>query len=630
MGEILNGKQGEFDLGKLYEESLDNSAKRSYGKYYTGDFIIDFILEKTTSDIDVVKNPFIKVLDPACGAGFFLLKAYDILKDKFKSKLPILKETYASKTYNIYKDGQSEVVRGYEYWVSDNLHYHILKNCIFGADIDEKALRLCSAALNAKEQNGGVFDLNILYCDSLVRWDEDYEHKQIMDELAEYKLIYTIRNARREEISYLTGDEAELILKRHEFWSNRFDLIIGNPPYVGHKELSMNYKRWLIKNYDEVFFDKSDLSYCFYQRALELAKDKTIISFISSRYFIESPTGRNLRRYLKNNSKLIQIVDFSGEKVFPDAGVATAIFFIASELDKENMVTVWKYKGKKLARIDSKDFEIFSISQKGLLDDRWIFVSDENENILNKIKSKGKARLGDVVYSFQGIITGCDKAFVLEDNIAKYLNIEKELLRPWIKNSHVDKYKISKSKYMLIYSDLIKEPKDYPNSMAQISKYKEQLEKRRECRNGVRLWYELQWGRKEELFLKDKIVYPFKSKSNRFALDTKGSFCSADVYSFVLKENVKGYTLPFLLGVLNSTLYEFYFKIFAKEMGSGVYDYYPNSVMDLKLPDYEKCKKIEDIAIELTKLYEKTGAKEDKDALEAQIDRILNEYYGIE
>lgn len=63
MGEILNGKQGEFDLGKLYEESLDNSAKRSYGKYYTGDFIIDFILEKTTSDIDVVKNPFIKVLE---------------------------------------------------------------------------------------------------------------------------------------------------------------------------------------------------------------------------------------------------------------------------------------------------------------------------------------------------------------------------------------------------------------------------------------------------------------------------------------------------------------------------------------------------------------------------------------
>lgn len=627
---ILKSVEGEFGPGKYYQDTKDRDTKRAYGQFYTPDFIIDYILEMTIAKADIVKNPYLKILDPACGAGFFLLKAYDMLKEKFEARLPELRNINGSKIYKIYKDKEYKEISGYDYWQKENLHFHILKHCLYGADVDENALWLCEAALRAKDKEKIIGDLNIIYCDSLIRWEQDYKSKEIIDELSDYRLLYAIKNYGENEITYVSREKAEIILKRVEFWSRRFDYIIGNPPYVGHKELSMDYKRWLAKEYKEVFFDKSDLFYCFYQRSLEVVIERGIIAFISSRYFMESPTGRNLRTYLKNNSKIIQILDFYGEKIFPGAGVATAIFIISAHDNENNQIKVWKHNKGKLKTIDYRNFDIFEINQNDLKDDRWILLSDEKKKILQEIEDKSSVRLGDIVNSFQGIITGCDKAFIMDENTAKALNIEESILKPWIKNSHVERYEIKKSNYKLIYSDLIDEPLKYPNSIMHIYKYKEQLEKRRECKNGIRLWHQLQWGRKVELFLQDKIVYPFKSKNNRFALDTKGNFCSADVYSFILKENTVDYTLPFLLGVLNSHFYDFYFKLFAKKMGSGVYDYYPNTVMDLKLPAYKECREIEDIAVQLIHLYGKGAPTEDIRAAEDRIDSILRQYFMAE
>ncbi|MDD4834433.1 MAG: N-6 DNA methylase [Lutispora sp.] len=603
----------DFTLGRLYQQSIERDSKKAHGKYYTPDYIIDFMLDKTLANANVTEKPFIKILDPACGCGFFLIKAYDMLKEKFREALPQLRDKYKDDSY----------------WQEENLHYHILKHCLYGADIDRDALWLCSASLLTKDKNKYYDDLNIMYGDSLFRWDKYYDEKQISQELEEYRLIYGIKNLRDDKIEYMDRENAEEILQKSKFWSRKYDYIIGNPPYVGHKELTMDYKRWLLDEYKEVFRDKSDLSYCFYQRALETVADEGMITYISSRYFMESPTGRNLRKYLQNRSKIIQIVDFYGEEIFKGVGVATAIFFLSPDDSGDNRIEIWKYDRGKIKNIDSKDFQIFNVKQDKLLEDRWILISDDKRYKLDTIEAACKIRLKDIAESFQGIITGCDKAFIMDELMIKTLSIEEELLKPWIKNSHVDRYRVKESNLKLIYSDYIDEPLKYPNSIMHIEKYRDRLEQRRECKKGMRLWHQLQWGRIPQLFMKDKIVYPYKSKSNRFALDTKGCFCSADVYSFTLKDGVEGYTLPFLLGVLNSSIYEFYFKLFAKNMGSGVFDYYPNTVMELKIPDYEACKEIEPISIELTKLYEEGASPESIEALEAKIDSILAAYFGL-
>ena len=619
----------DFALGELYQQSMERESKRAHGRFYTPDYIIDFMLDKVVSNMNIIEKPFVKILDPACGCGFFLIKAYDLLKEILRANLKELRQKYSDEIYEININGHIRRINGEQYWQEENLHYHILKHCLYGADTDKDALWLCSASLLAKDKSGYDDELNIVYCDSLFRWEKYYCKEQLIEELKEPRLVYGVKNYRSNIIEYVTRDRAEEILKNNVFWSNKYDYIIGNPPYVGHKELTIEYKKWLLDEYKETFKDKSDLSYCFYQRALEAAQDRGVIGFISSRYFMESPTGRNLRRYLRDNCRINNIVDFYGEEIFPGVRVASAIFFISNEDGSNNEIEIWKYKGSKSINLEIKNFDIFKVNQDKISEDRWILIPDEERRILERIENTCKKRLGDIAESFQGIITGCDKAFIMDDNTIKALGIEKELIKPWIKNSHVERYRVRNSNLKLIYSDLIDEPLKYPNSIMHIEQYRERLENRRECRKGLRRWHQLQWGRKPELFMKEKIVFPYKSTGNRFALDRKGCFCSADVYSFVLKEEVEDYTLPFMLGVLNSSLYEFYFKLFAKKMGKDIYDYYPNTVMDLKIPDYKACKDIETISMELIKLYEEEADRDRIFALEREIDSILKDHFAI-
>ncbi|MPN58657.1 hypothetical protein SDC9_206368 [bioreactor metagenome] len=64
-------------------------------------------------------------------------------------------------------------------------------------------------------------------------------------------------------------------------------------------------------------------------------------------------------------------------------------------------------------------------------------------------------------------------------------------------------------------------------------------------------------------------------------------------------------------------------------MGSGMYDYYPNTVMDLKIPDYEDCKDIEPLSGELLELHQNGASEERIKALEEEIDGMLSAYFGI-
>lgn len=133
--------------------------------------------------------------------------------------------------------------------------------------------------------------------------------------------------------------------------------------------------------------------------------------------------------------------------------------------------------------------------------------------------------------------------------------------------------------------------------MKHIGRLKHKLMERRECKRGVRKWYELQWGRKREIFDGEKIIFPYKSSSNRFALD-KGNYFSADVYALVLRENVP-FTYKYLISLLNSKVYQFYFQSFAKKLGDDLYEYYPNNLLKLCIPTMgeKECLEEEDLHI---------------------------------
>ncbi|HBY3338168.1 TPA: N-6 DNA methylase, partial [Clostridioides difficile] len=257
--------QDNFLLSKEYENSLDVDTKKASGIYYTPKIIVDYIVKKTLKNHDIIKNPYPRILDISCGCGNFLLEVYDILYDLFEENIYELKKKYDE-----------------NYWTVDNIHRHILNYCIYGADIDEKAISILKDSLTNKKVVNDLDEsdikINLFCCDSLKKK-----------------------------------------------WRYKFDYIVGNPPYIGHKKLEKKYKKFLLEKYSEVYKDKADLYFCFYKKIIDILKQGGIGSVITPRYFLESLSGKDLREYIKSNVNVQEIVDFLGANIFKNIGVSSCI-----------------------------------------------------------------------------------------------------------------------------------------------------------------------------------------------------------------------------------------------------------------------------------------------------------------
>ena len=539
--------------------------RKDKGVFYTPPEVIERMTEKVLSKADVIENPYIRILDPACGTGLFLIKAFQMLKDKFE------------KNYEAILDRNKELQGKLQ---KDGIGSFIVENNLWGADIDREALDTAGEILMrlaGRECRG-----NLACCDSL-----------------------------------LGGVEGE------------YDYILGNPPYIGHKMVSSEYKKVLQQFYKGIYMDKSDISYCFLKRGIDLLRQGGTLSFITSRYFMEGPSAAGLRRYITDKCNITEVVDFYGGRVFQDAGVAACII----TLNKGSFVdetAVLKQK-QNIAASEAElfapsSFEHFTVNSSEFKDDGWVLLSPEKYEIFAALEAKSSVTLKDIAHSYQGIITGCDRAFVLSGSEVSEHGIEKSLLRPWIKNSDILKHGIKVTDRFLIYSDFIQEEKDFPNAIKYIASCRDKLQERRECRRGVRKWYQLQWGRNNGIFESPKIIYPYKSSNSRFAVDEAGNFCSADIYSLKLKKEYEGsISLDYIAAILNSQLFEYYFKCYAKKISENLYDYYPNTVLRMRIPMPIAGSLIQEKACQL----KNCKNEEYKRAVTYEIDRELYKLYGL-
>lgn len=527
------------DIGEAYELLHKKEDKKASGAYYTPCQVVEYMCDEIADKVDFKKAPHIRILDPACGSGAFLLCLFNKLFDKAKNA-------------GIKNPGA-----------------HILKYNLFGIDMDENALMITAVELYLKS---GILTDNLYH--------EDY-----------------------------------LFCK-----SRKYDIITGNPPYMGHKVLTGEYRKKLYNEFREVFSDKADFSYCFIKKSVDLLKKKGELLFFTSRYLLEAANGKNLREFIKIKCSIRCIIDFYGIRVVKGAGIDNIIIHLIKD-GKGNEIDFFRFKG--IAK--EKGTEVFEdiagkknhytsyvrVKQSSLNKDGWVFLNEIEKSAFDKIKG---IELSAICRSYQGIITGCDDAFILDRNNYKELNIESSLLKPWIKSSSISKFNAAPAEELIIYSNLIDDTDKYPAAMEHISKYRAKLEKRRECLKGLKKWYYLQWERNMDIFEGRKIVFPFKSSSNRFAIDT-GSYFSADVYALKIRDMfLNSISYEYIAKVLNSSIYEFYIKAISKKLGVDLYEYYPNKIMTIKIP--LDIKEIEEISID--------DAKAQKN-----IDMILISYFGI-
>jgi len=296
--------------------------------------------------------------------------------------------------------------------------------------------------------------------------------------------------------------------------SNGFDIIIGNPPYLGqsgNKETFRTVKEAPIgQKYHQ---RRMDYFYFFFHSGIELCKKNGITSFITTNYFFNATYADKLREHIKKECQIFNIVDFNEVKVFESAqGQHNAITFLKKSEQKSEFKYTYSNKKeiKNAKELDSVLFnedkdtlyanlvssEIFN--SNGHIDLKSKFNIDNIDKPLNIIEMN-QHKISDYFEINQGIVTGANKIsnrhlktysvnshngegiFVLSKEEVEALNLNKlefEYIKPWFKNSNVNRYTcdLNPNEYLIYFTSFNCINKDEtPNLYRHFLKFKELL-----------------------------------------------------------------------------------------------------------------------------------------------------------
>ena len=634
---------------QLYEQILSLKNKEKTGSFYTPDSIIEYMVKRSLDlylydsancsvqqrDLDFEERCFflnkmqlenllhcienIKIIDIACGTGLFPIKCFQKIY------------SYKKRIYEL----TGRKIRPF------HMKKDILENNLFGIDIQEEPVAITKMAL-----------LSFAY---------EQSHPKTRMPICPNVFV---GNSLIQDVFFSRRLENKLAMKE-----GPFDIVIGNPPYIGEKGNKALFDRMRETEFGKKYYEgKMDYFYFFIYRALEILKPQGILSYITTNYFVTADGAVKLRNYLKNNASFIEIINFNDYEVFKNAkGQHNLIFSLKKGHDPKQPIFV-KHIRKEGSNKNDIESILLNSKKEGSGMSQYILSSQEQlygfnnhiliqENdryapILEKISRNKDYVLGELCTVNQGIVSGADKVtkrmmetkmssetiqrekikenegiFVLEKEEAEKLGfIGADYLKPMYKNSDIQRYRTRENplKYILYIEDDTFSELNMLDQRAQnhLKRYQEVLEKRRETLQGRRKWYALQWPRKQKIFEGSKIVVPHRARKNTFAFTAAPWYASADVYFICGRSTFVD--LRFLLAQLNSKLMYFWLYNRGKRKGE-VLELYASPLKEL--PILFSIDKL--ILDEVVSLSEKMIAKGEISTLQKKIDSIFYRLYQL-
>ncbi|CEN39185.1 putative modification methylase HindII [Capnocytophaga cynodegmi] len=369
----------------------------------------------------------------------------------------------------------------------------------------------------------------------------------------------------------------------------KFDLIIGNPPYIRWKNLEEELKQELLKNetWNKYFNSLCDYLYIFILKSIELLNEKGQLIFICPEYWMNTTHSVSLRNYMVQNGYFEEIYHFNETPIFDKATVSTVIFKYVKSCIKKEKIQVSKYHSNKklsseiLENLKNKkkfeDVYYFDVHQFKF-NERWILQPEKlkrklellennclkkNQSTLLSLFDENKQEfhtIGDFCDIGNGLVSGLDKAFQVsgcpltkEETQATINVVKAKNINPYVANDITIYIYIEEE---LEESEFIKK---YPNFYLHFQKYKSQLEKRYQYNRKINYW-EWVFLRNFNLFKKqeERIFVPCKERiSNknyfRFALVDKDIFPTQDVTAIFRKPNINE-SIEYILAYLNTPI----------------------------------------------------------------------------
>lgn len=715
-------------LGHVYEQFLGKvirltpshravveekpEVKKAGGVYYTPTYIVDYIVKntlgkkleeieqkysitnghserneeshaKSTPQANDIKKAIkeaskIKVLDPACGSGSFLIGAYQYLLDwhiklyTFATILPPLDKEKAGVGSSLYQTKENE------YRLTTAEKKRILLNNIYGVDIDSQAVEVTKLSLLLKVLEGetdeslntqlsmfrerALPDLssNIKCGNSLIGPDFYDQTELNLDEEEHYRINVFDWN---EEFKEIMNDGG-------------FDCVIGNPPYLRIQGLQDYYKsqiNYLKENFESAI-KRFDFYLLFLERGFKLIQDKGKLGFICPHKYTTGDFGQGLRKYFLKHDALNCIVSFGNNLIFQNVSTYTCLTFLSKERNQSFNFYEFHESDKdslesRLSNLGDKDFTL--LESKSFDSSPWILSSTKAGMLLQKIQQPQK--LSDVFAKiFQGIVTGTDEIYFLKrtgiDNNSvlelysqkekQNVLIEKEIVKPILKGENVGRYdppnydyyciypyKLIDSKTVILEENELKEK--YPHCYEYLKQYKNDLTKLRiKYKTNPKYWYSCHRGRSISDFETKKLITQEISNYPNFTLDSNNYYHNTTVYSLVPQSN-NSESILFWLGVLNSSLFWFFMKNTGNVLRGGYFRFktnylkpFPVKRIDVSSTEdiviHDKIVRLVNNSLTVHNTKENSKTPQEKKNLERQIaatdkqiDRLVYELYGL-
>ena len=643
------------------------------------------------------------IIDPAVGSGHFLVSALNTLlwlwyKFGMIQTFGKYDLSFEGGEISYFKD--NEIFHYTKNSSQEDLNFqkaifnakrHIIENNLFGVDINPKSVEIarlrlwiellkhCYYITDDEMQTLPNIDINIKTGDALLgitidpkplfverdnfnfnRYKELYQKYKEESGKAERKRIL---KQLTEMENTIKGDAKNLIFYPLDFphivseEGIGFDIVIGNPPYIqlqeNNGELANLYENIGYKTFKRT----GDIYILFYEKGINLLKKNGILCFITSNKWMKAKYGEKLRKFLKNNTTVLKIIDFSGYRVFEQT-VDTNIILLKNEKPtNQQIVNFVKIKNDVQNVIEYINQNWQTIPQEKFSDNVWTLADEKVLAIKEKIERIGRPlKDWDVRICF-GIKTGYNEAFIIDtetrNRILANCKDEEErkrtekIIKPVLRGRDIGKYYYKWAGLWIILAKFgfYKVAHLYPAVVEHLSKYENHLKNRGQCKYtrtggknlnkdyfGQHHWLELDNNPTDEYlkeFEKEKIVWQEIVREPSFAFNNTGIYIEATAFLMT------GRNLKYIIGFLNSTPVAFLFKTFyaGGELGEEGYRYKKAFLEQLPIPPITpKNKYITKRIVKLAKkiLYiKKKSLNTDTSQLEQEINRLVYKLYDL-
>ncbi|ADG82194.1 Eco57I restriction-modification methylase domain-containing protein [Thermincola potens] len=554
-------------LGLIHECFLEKKNQRKpTGIYYTPEPVVHYMVNRTLqaffadllnkirkdrADYRILQEHLTKlknhaVIDPACGSGAFLvyifrqyLKFYQQLGEIFSSATPLSGEVR-----------QGNVV------VPENLSSHIMDNHIRGIDVDPDAVRLTRLAL---------YYYGINHCAG--------DFKGFLKSL---------------EVAVQWSNTLEISPERRV----KYDLVIGNPPYIANKSIPAGLK----KNIKELFptaTSQFDSIVPFMEFGIKSLKPGGILSYIVSNKFMVADYGIELRRLMLKETTLKKLVDVSSQKIFADASIYPVILILENRAPgKNSVVTIIDgivLPGKN--KIEEQNPN--TIPQD--------FFLNLGPSLISTGISRGILPVIEKINAWPGRLNTKDiHCGIATAGFGKHITSEPDKKTEWFRillAGDINNYRVKETEKFI--------------SAVHVSK------------------------QQNKLFREIKLVVPGIARRLKAAIDFQGR-AAGRVYFIPLAGN--GYNvdkLYYLLALLNSSVLEFYYRVlyWPVHLAGGYMRINSTYLVTLPIPYWETgeperrpdVRKVIDMAKEITQC-----ADDKLTALASELDRYVFGIYGLD